>query len=139
MLFSAFCVLSRDMNTLPDTVAEVRILNSENKTHYYFTLRKDRIVAFYQYLLENRAPEASSTNAMPGISGSAHFGLDCIFFGAKSPRFPAKDILTFLRDEQKTYLGEYPNPTVTVQEVEHVLGQWAGTVTQLLADGSERA
>lgn len=122
--------------TVPNAT-EVRIENSENHTHYYFTLRKDRLASFYQYLLENRAA-ALPQSAMPGISGAAAFGLDAIFFGPKPSRFPAQDILVYLRDEQKNYLGEYPNPTVTVQEIEHVLGQWAGTVSQLLADGSER-
>lgn len=126
------------MRTLPENAEEVRITNTENNTQYYFTLRKDRLTAFYQYLLENRA-SGLPQSTMPGISGAAAYGLDCIFFGPKPARFPAHDILAFLRSEQKAYLGEYPNPTVTTQEIELVLGQWASTVPQLLADGSERA
>jgi hypothetical protein len=72
---------------------------------------------------------------MPGISGAAHYGLDCIFFGPKAPRFPAHDILAWLRDRIK----EDRQHTATIAEVEDALGQWAGTVTQLLADGTERA
>lgn len=126
------------MRTLPDNAEEVRIHNSENNSDYYFTLRKDRLMSFYQFLIANRA-SGYPQSTMPGISGAAHFGLDCIFFGPRPPRFPAHDILNFLRSEQKTYLGEYPNPTVTAQEIEFVLGKWAETVSQLLADGSERA
>lgn len=128
------------MRTLPENAKEVRVHNSENHTDYYFTLRADRLTAFYQYLLENRSiSTGQNASAMPGISGAAHYGLECIFFGPKFPRFPAQDILVFLRDSQKEYLGEYPNPTVTTQEIEHVLGQWAGTVSQLLANGSDQA
>ena len=57
----------------------------------------------------------------------------------KPARFPAKDILDWLRSLQKEQLGEYLNPTITTQEIEAALGQWASTVSQLLADGSDRA
>jgi hypothetical protein len=127
-----------EVRTLPDNAEEVRILNSENQTFYFFTLRKDRLTAFFQYLKENRS-SGQPASSMPGVSGPAVYGLDCIFFGPKPSRFPAQDILDWLRNQQKEQLGDYPNPTITSQEVEHVLGQWAGTVTQLLADGSDRA
>lgn len=126
------------MRTLPENAEEVRVRNNENNTDYFFTIRKDRIVAFYKFLMENRS-SGYPQSVMPGISGAAHYGLDCIFFGPKPPRFPAVDILNFLRGEQKTYCGDYPNPTVTTQEIEYVLGKWAETVSQLLADGSDRA
>lgn len=124
------------MQTLPDNAEEVRVLNSENNTHYYFRVRKDRLSDFYRYLMGNRC-SGMPASVMPGISGAAHYGLDCIFFGPKPPRFPAKDILDWVRDQQKEMLGEYPNPTVTSQEIEEALGKWAATVPQLLADGSE--
>jgi hypothetical protein len=120
---------------------EVRIMNSENNTHYFFTLRKDRLAAFYQYMLENRnaGKPALPASVMPGISGPAIYGLDCIFFGPKPSKFPPMDIFVWIRNQQKAYLGDYPNPTITTQEVEAAIEQWAGTVTQLLADGSDRA
>jgi hypothetical protein len=121
-----------------ENAEEVRILNSENQTYYYFTLRRDRLAAFYAYLMANRRITLPASG-MPGISGPAMFGLDCIFFGSKPSRFPAKDILDWLRDQQLVILGSFPNPTITSGEIEAVLGQWAGTVTQLLADGTERA
>jgi hypothetical protein len=128
-----------DVRTLPENAEEVRILNTENNTFYYFTLRTDRLSAFFQYLKENRS-SGYPASTMPGISGPAMYALDCIFFGPKPSRFPAKDILDWLRSQQKEQLGgEYLNPTVTSQEIEAVLGQWAGTVSQLLADGSDRA
>jgi hypothetical protein len=126
------------MPTLPENAEEVRVLNSENNTHYWFQVRKDRLSDFYRYLMANRA-SGMPASVMPGISGAAHYGLDCIFFGPKPNRFPARDILDWIRDQQKPVLGEYPNPTVTSQEVEEALGKWAATVPQLLADGSERA
>jgi len=123
--------------TVPNT-EEVRILNSENNTHYFFNIRKDRLVDFYKFLTANRSA-GHPASVMPGISGAAHYGLDCLFFGPKPGRFPAKDILDWIRSQQLAQLGEYPNPTITSQEIEDALGKWAGTVTQLLADGSERA
>jgi hypothetical protein len=110
---------------------EVSIRNSENNSDVFFKLRTDRLESFFQFLMANRTPP-SSASAMPGISGPAHYALDCIFFGPKPPRFPARDILAFLRDCSD-------DETVTSQEIEDALGRWAGTVTQLLADGSERA
>jgi hypothetical protein len=123
--------------TIPNS-EEVRILNSENNTHYFFTLRKDRLADFYKFLMANRS-SGHPASVMPGISGAAHYGLDCIFFGPKPGRFPAKDILDFLRSQQLAQLGEFPNPTITSQEIEDALGKWAATVPQLLADGSDRA
>lgn len=77
---------------------------------------------------------------MPGISGAAHYGLDCIFFGPKPPRFPAHDILSWFRERLIADGVELLYTSVpSVPEIEDALGKWAGTVTQLLADGSERA
>ena len=126
------------MQTIIPNSEEVRILNSENNTHYFFTIRKDRLAAFYTYLMANRSA-GHPASVMPGISGAAHYGLDCLFFGPKPGRFPAKDILDWIRSQQLAQLGEYPNPTITSQEIEDALGKWAATVPQLLADGSERA
>src|SRR5271155_5335793 len=122
--------------TVPNT-EEVRILNSENNTHYFFNIRKDRLAELFKYVIANRS-SGQPASVMPGISGAAHYGLDCLFFGPKS-RFPARDILDWIRSQQLEQLGEYPNPTITSQEIEEALGKWAATVPQLLADGSERA
>src|SRR5271163_2368330 len=110
---------------------EVSIRNSENNSDVYFKLRTDRLESFFQFLMANRTPP-SAVSAMPGISGPAHYALDCIFFGPKPPRFPARDILAYLG-------SRCDDEAITPQEIEDALGKWAGTVTQLLADGSERA
>jgi len=123
--------------TVPNT-EEVRILNTENNTHYFFYIRTDRLAEFYKFLMANRNA-GQPQSVMPGISGAAAYGLDCLFFGPKPGRFPAKDILDWIRSQQLAQLGEYPNPTVSSQEIEFALGKWAETVPQLLADGSERA
>ena len=125
------------MRTLPANAEEVSIRNSENNSDVGFTLRADRLDSFFQYLRANRLTFTPSV--MPGISGPAHYALDCIFFGPKPPRFPARDILQYLHDrhdsESKILYSDCPS----VGEIETALGQWAGTVTQLLADGSDRA
>jgi len=110
---------------------EVSIRNSENNSDVYFKLRTDRLESFFQFLMANRTPP-STVSAMPGISGPAHYALDCIFFGPKPPRFPARDILAYLK-------SRCDDEAITPQEIEDALAKWAGTVTQLLADGSERA
>jgi hypothetical protein len=122
--------------TVPNT-EEVRIINSDNNTYYYFSLRKDRLADFFVYLMAHRNA-GQPASVMPGISGPAHYALDCLFFGPKPTRFPAKDILDWIRNQQLAQLGAHPNPTISSQEVEYALGQWAGTVTQLLADGSDK-
>lgn len=126
------------MQTSVPNSEEVRILNSENNTHYFFKIRTDRLAALFTFLMANRS-SGFPASIMPGISGAAAYGLDCLFFGPKPGRFPAKDILDWIRSQQLAQLGEYPNPTITTQEIEDALGKWASTVPQLLADGSERA
>jgi hypothetical protein len=118
------------MLTEPTNTEEVRILNSQTGTFGTFRLRRDRLESFLAFLVKTlvMVPEKA---AMPGVSGPAHFALDCIFFGPKPPRFPAADVLGFLRDRQKS-------TAYTTAQIEHALGLWAGTVKQLLADGSER-
>lgn len=112
---------------------DVRILNSENNTFYFFALREDRIRAFYQWIAANRRTAFGAF--IPGISGHAIEGLKCIF--SRPPdKFPAMDILNWLRNEQKTYLGDYPNPTITVQEIEYALEQFRLTAAPLYQDGS---
>jgi len=130
------------MRTLPANAEEVTIHNSENLSGYCFTLRTDRLASFFQYIAANRASASPQQNAMPGIGGAAVYGLDCIFFGPKPPRFPALDILRWLRDRlvaDPITVQHMENIDLQVHEVEDALGRWAGTVSQLLADGSERA
>jgi len=122
------------MHTLPANAEEVYIHNSENNSECRFFLRTDRLTLFFQYLMANRLPE-TPRSVMPGISGPAHYALDCLFFGPKPPRFPAHDLLTWVGNRLK----EDRQEAATNAEIEDALGQWAGTVTQLLADGSERA
>jgi hypothetical protein len=107
----------------PDpNIEEVRILNSENHTHYYEYMRSNRLKAFYDFIVKDRRPNNSPK--MPGLSGRALAGLDAIF--ARRPaKFPYQDILKWFRDEQKTYLGDYPNPTITVEEIEDALERFS--------------
>jgi len=103
-------------------VEEIRILNSENNTHYYQYLRRDRTRAFYEFILADRRTVFIPT--MPGLSGAGIAGLDAIF-DRRPLKFPVHDIVAWLRDNQKAYLGEYPNPTITAQEIEHALERFA--------------
>jgi len=114
-------------------VVDVRVLNSENNTYYYFTAREDRLKDFYQFIVKDR--HINSGPWMPGLSGPAILGVQSIMCGIPT-RFPSLDILTWFRNEQKTYLGEYPNPTIAIPEIEDALGRFAPTVTQLHQDGS---
>jgi hypothetical protein len=116
-----------------DNVVDVRVLNSENNTFYYFTAREDRLREFYQFIVRDRHVEHGPW--MPGMSYAASFGIKAIF--CRFPeKFPAVDTLNWLRDNQKQYLGEYPNPTITVPEIEGALERFAPTVPQLYQDGS---
>lgn len=114
-------------------VIDVRVLNSENNTYYYFTARQDRLEAFYQFVVTDRRIQSGPW--MPGLSGQAIYGVQSIFCGCPA-RFPSLDILTWFRNEQKTYLGTYPNPTIGIPEIEDALGRFATTVFQLHQDGS---
>jgi hypothetical protein len=114
----------------------VNIFNSETKTEQPFGAREDRIRAFYQFIVGDRRTANSAKPRMPGISGPAALGLSTMFFRVPG-RFPADDILKWLRENQKTYLDGYPNPTITLEEIEDALGRFAAVNTQLLADGQD--
>ncbi len=114
-------------------VTDVRVLNSENNTYYYFTVREDRLRDFYQFIVRNRCIHSGPW--MPGLSYAATFGVKAIFCRIPE-KFPAICILTWFRNEQKTYLGEYPNPTIAIPEIEDALGRYAPTVSQLYQDGT---
>jgi hypothetical protein len=112
------------MPTLDPNVEEIRVLNSENNTHYYLYVRRDRIRAFYDFIVADRQTVPSAQIAMPGLSGTAIAGLDAIF-DRRPLKFPAQDLLVWFRTAQKDYLGEYPNPTITVQEIEKALERFS--------------
>lgn len=114
-------------------VVDVRVLNSENNTYYYFTTREDRLRDFYQFILRDRHVQPEPW--MPGLSYAASFGVKAIFCRLPE-KFPALDVLTWLRDNQKQYLGDYPNPTIAIPEIESALERFAPTVPQLYQDGS---
>src|ERR1035437_1796549 len=104
------------MSTDPN-VEEIRILNSEINTYFYLYVRKDRIKAFYDFILADRRT-SSFAPSMPGLSGPALAGLDAIF-DRRPFKFPVHDLLAWFRDSQTADLGAYPNPTITSQEIEH--------------------
>lgn len=115
------------MATSDPNVLEVRINNSENNTAYYLYVRRDRLTAFYQFLMRNRCPE--TPKGMPGLSWAAMLGLDAIF--EKRPRkFPVYDIINFLVNDY------HSTPPATAPEIERVLEQFA---TQFPPDVAETA
>ena len=102
---------------------EIRIFNSENNTHYYLYIRKNRIQEFFSLITKDRHT-AGSVSLMPGLTWAAVLGLDAIF-DRRPEKFPVQDILHWFRDHQKQYLGEYPNPTITVREIENALERFS--------------
>ncbi len=121
----------------PQEVSEVRVMNNELNTYQYFYLRRDRLLQFYSFILVNRSTAMFSKPMLgPGVSAPAATGLTTIFTTIPQ-KFPLADILLWLRDEQKTYIGSYPNPTITVQEIELALARFGQTVPLLRGDGNE--
>jgi hypothetical protein len=115
-------------------VEEVRVMNSEIHTHYYMYIRRDRLVGFYDFMLRNR--KTVSFGLLPGYSAATVLGLSAIFAHIPS-KFPITDIIHWLRDEQKNYLGSYPNPTLTAEEICTALAEYSRVMSQLRCDGSE--
>lgn len=99
---------------------EVRIKNSDNNTEYYLYIRKDRLKAFYDFLVDNRRPD-TPPSAMPGLTWSAMLGLDAIF--DRRPRsFPTIDIVNFLVND----FHQHPScPAVTPAEIENALERFS--------------
>ncbi len=117
-------------------VIEVRVLNSENGTCYYPVVREDRLRDFYQFIMKDRRPHHGAITGWDmGLSYTATFGIKSIFCRIPE-KFPAADILTWIRDNQKKYLGDYPNPTITIPEIGNALERFAPTVSQLYQDGT---
>jgi len=115
------------------SVIDVRIKNSENNTFYYFAAREDRLKAFYQFIVADRKTVPGPF--IPGISGMALEGSKCLFT-SQFNKFPSMDVLAWLRDQQKTYLGEYPNPKIEIPEIENALERFGLVTPQLHQDGS---
>jgi hypothetical protein len=113
---------------LKPSVAEIRVLNSENNTHYYMNLYVPTVKEFFKFLLANRK-NVYQTNGMPGVAGPATLALERIFANVPT-KFPLMDLIRFLRQEQKHFCGEfmfsptYPNPTITYEELEDALVRW---------------
>lgn len=102
-----------------DNTLTISVFNSEQQRSFEMFVRKDRLAAFYEFLNSNRCPDAKS--GMPGLSWSAHCGLDAIF--EKRPRkFPVADILTFFADH---YIPRSPCDRVTPAEIEKALEGFA--------------
>jgi hypothetical protein len=108
---------------LPQNIAEVRILNSENNTNYFINLYVDKAEDFFRFALANRKT-ALHPSPMPGVSGPATLALEMLFLNVPA-RFPLTDLIKFLRNEQKSFNnGEYPNPTMVFEEIEDALIRW---------------
>ncbi len=116
-------------------VVEVRVLNNENNTHYYFYVREDRLRDFFQFILNDRHPHVGSW--MPGLSWAATFGLKAIFCRIPE-KFPALDILDWLNTNKEKYIATngYTGPLIDIPEIEDALGRFPSTATQLYQDGS---
>jgi hypothetical protein len=117
-------------------IVEVRVMNSENSTSYFLYLRRDRLLRFYDFILLNRCTAMPKPTPGPGISAPASTGLSAIFTMIPQ-KFPLADVLNWLRNEQHTYLGKYPNPTITFQEIELALAAFGRNLPLLRGDGSE--
>lgn len=117
-------------------IVEVRVMNSDLNTHQFLYLRRDRLLRFYDFILLNRCTAMPKPTPGPGISAPASIGLNAIFTIIPQ-KFPLADVLNWLRDEQQTYLGKYPNPTITFQEIELALAAFGQHLPLLRGDGSE--
>lgn len=98
-------------------VEQVQIFNSEFNKNFDLYVRRDRIEAFYRFLLTERHPDRRG-NSMPGISWGAVLGLDAIF--ARRPKkFPVHDIILWLKE------GCVVTPEVTGDEIEYALERFS--------------
>jgi hypothetical protein len=116
-------------------VSPIQVMNRETGAYHDLSLRADRLVGFYDFVLQHRDPTIPPS-IMPGINAAAATGLGAIFTYIPQ-KFPVESILYFLRDKQESYCDGYPNPTITLQEVEDALGRFGQTVRLLRGDGSE--
>jgi len=123
-------------------LTEVRVLNSENNTHYYMTVREDRLYQFYEFL--RRAFPLSSDGVIRStphstVSPSDYFlpapavtGLSTIF--AYIPqRFPIQDLITWLRQDA----GQKYELAIDMEAIEIALAGFGQTVPLLRGDGCE--
>lgn len=108
---------------LPRNIQEVRVLNSDNNTHYYMSVYDNRLRQFFAFVLADRKTCLQKTQ-MPGVAGPATLALEQLFTNVPT-RFPLVDMIKWLRQEQKMLCGgEYPNPTITYEELEDALTRW---------------
>jgi hypothetical protein len=109
---------------LPRNIQEVRVLNSDNNTHYYMSVYANRMEQFFAFVLADRKTCLQKINQMPGVAAPATLALEQLFTNVP-PRFPLPDMIRWMRQEQKMLCGgEYPNPTITYEELEDALARW---------------
>ncbi len=120
---------------------EVRVLNSENHTHYYMTVRDDRLYQFYDLFLKDRWTLRPSIDFLSPrnpklsyfISAPAVTGLSAVFTYIPS-RFPVLDLLRWLQQDAST---KYELGDITIPEVEAALVRFGQVMPLLRGDGSE--
>jgi|HubBroStandDraft_3_1064219.scaffolds.fasta_scaffold194048_3 hypothetical protein len=110
-------------------LSEVRVFNSENRTHYYFVVRKDRLQEFFSFAADG-AQDFRLSDGVPGLSGPASLGLSAIFPSIPS-RFPVNDIAAWLLEQEEL------EQVLHSGNIEDALARFAETVPQLLSDGSD--
>lgn len=104
-------------------VIKAVIFNSDAGRKFDLYVRKDRYIAFQEFLMRRRwrGEYQPAVSPMPGISWGAFMGLDAIF-DRRPKSFPVCDILQFLADD--IHPGDEA-PAVTVHEVEAALERFA--------------
>ncbi len=100
-------------------ILKIGVLNSEVGRKFDLHVRRDRALAFYDFLMRRRrsGEYRPAPPGMPGLSWAAFSGLDAIF-DRRPKSFPACDIVRFLADDIRPGGGE---GAVTPHEVESAL------------------
>ena len=106
---------------------DVRVLHGGNHTHYYLTVRDDRLAQFYDFILEHRSSLTAQTSEelLPGVSAAAVTGLSAIFTNIPN-KFPIQDIITFLRADMMFW--RCPEEVVKLPEVTAALVRFGQSV-----------
>jgi hypothetical protein len=102
-------------------VLKISVPNSATGKSHALYVRRDRLAAFYEFLMLRRAsgeyrPEPPG---MPGLSWSAFMGLDAIF-DRRPKSFPTQDILQWIADDLHPGAG-----AATPHEVEKALEKFS--------------
>lgn len=106
---------------MDENVLQISVYNSASGKKHTLHVRKDRLAAFYEFVMRRRQvgeykPEPPG---MPGLSWSAMLGLDAIF--ERRPKsFPAEDILQWIADDLHPGAG-----AATSHEVEKALEKFS--------------